>query len=263
MVEVIDRREEKARAKELLRSAQVSPMRFAALFLVLSYALNILDALAGGASADPLGLFVGILTSLLSTVLSAGFILYCMAIRQGQRAEYLTLFDGFSFAGRIVGLYVLEMLFILLWSMLFIVPGIIAVYRYQFAYFNLCENPELGCMDALELSKRQTAGYKGQLVLLDLSYLGWSLLATLPSIILTGSMTYSSVLSAMGQGYGASSGALMAASVLCALWGAAVQLFYLPAYQCVQLAYYETAKRTSGISPLSLPGAPEDGGFSL
>lgn len=261
MVEVIDRREQKLRARELLRSAQVSPLRFAALFLALSYALNILDALAGG-STDPLGLFVRILTSLLSTVLSAGFILYCMTIRQGQRAEYLTLFDGFSFAGRIIGLYALETLFILLWSMLFIVPGIIAVYRYQFAYFNLCENPELGCMDALELSKRQTAGYKGQLFLLDLSYFGWSLLATLPSVVLAGSITYSSVLSALGQGYSAGSGALIAVSILCALWSSVVQLFYLPTYQCVQLSYYETAKRTSGSSPLATPDrADENDGF--
>ena len=42
---------------------------------------------------------------------------------------------------------------------------------------------ELGILDALSMSKRQTMGYKGQLLFLDLSYLGWTLLAGIPSII--------------------------------------------------------------------------------
>lgn len=46
--------------------------------------------------------------------------------------------------------------FIALWSMLLIVPGIIAAYRYRFALYNLCENPELGVMEALAMSKAQT-----------------------------------------------------------------------------------------------------------
>ena len=60
--------------------------------------------------------------------------------------------------------------------MLFVIPGIIAAYRYSFAMLNLCENPELGVMEALNLSKRQTNGYKWQLFVLQLSFIGWSLL---------------------------------------------------------------------------------------
>ena len=41
---------------------------------------------------------------------------------------------------------------------------------------NLCENPELGVMEALNLSKQQTFGYKWQLFVLQLSFIGWSLL---------------------------------------------------------------------------------------
>ena len=61
--------------------------------------------------------------------------------------------------------------------MLFVIPGIIAAYRYSFAMLNLCENPELGVMEALNLSKQQTNGYKMQLFLLQLSFIGWYLLA--------------------------------------------------------------------------------------
>ena len=88
MMEIIDRRGLKAEMRELLRGAQVDPRMFAALFLLLTAALGALDSLvSGGTTAgNPLSLFVRILTSLLSAVLSVGFVLYCMAVRRGQRA---------------------------------------------------------------------------------------------------------------------------------------------------------------------------------
>ncbi len=79
----------------------------------------------------------------------------------------MPLFDGFGFVGKIVLLNLVMAVFIALWSMLLIVPGIIATYRYRFALYNLCENPELGVMDALNMSKQQTRGYKLDLFVLD------------------------------------------------------------------------------------------------
>ena len=63
---------------------------------------------------------------------------------------YESLFDAFPFAGKVILLSIVEGVFIFLWSMLFVIPGIIAAYRYSFAMLNLCENPELGVMEALE-----------------------------------------------------------------------------------------------------------------
>lgn len=256
MEEQIDRSALKAEVKELLRSAQVSPKRFVGLYLLLILALNMVDSLASSGNpltyGNPLGSFVSILTSLLGVVLQVGFILYCMDIRQGVRAGYLTLFDGFSFAGRVIGLAILRVLFVFLWSLLFVIPGIVAAYRYRFAYLNLCENPELGCMDALELSKKQTMGYKVQLLTLDLSYLGWELLASFPIVIWASKTSFRSASALIsGEVYAATSltGAL-ATILLLSLWAVAVELFYMPAYQCTELGYYEIAKRTSGILSL-------------
>ena len=67
--------------------------------------------------------------------------------------------------------------------MLFILPGIIAAYRYRFAVYNLLENPDVGILEALRMSKWQSNGYKFQLFALDLSYLGWDLLADLPALV--------------------------------------------------------------------------------
>ena len=96
-----------------------------------------------------------------------------------------SLFDGFGFVGKFVLLNLVMAVFIALWSMLLIVPGIIAAYRYRFALYNLCENPELGVMDALNMSKQQTRGYKLDLFVLDVTFLGWSLLCVLTAGILS------------------------------------------------------------------------------
>ena len=203
-------------------------------------------------------------------VLSAGFVLYCMAVRRGERAEYLTLFDGFSFVGRIILLNIVEYLFIFLWSLLFVIPGIIAAYRYRFALYDLYENPGIGVMEALEMSKQQTLGYKGQLFLLDLSYTGWYLLASLPSLVQVGYI-YAAVLQDPGyfladptRVYALSLPLPLPVQVLLGcLWPLAVALFYLPVYQCTELGYFDIAKHTSGVSLSGAggPDQPDDGGW--
>ena len=202
MAQLIDRKALKAQMKDLLRTAQVSAVGMTALYLALTLALNFADTVVGVSAWDPLrtagssvflNLFVSILTWMMGMVLGAGFVLYCMAVRRGERAEYITLFDGFSTVGRILGLNIVMSFFIVLWSMLFVIPGIIAAYRYRFALYNLLENPDMGILEALDRSKEQTYGYKGQLFLLDLSYLGWGVLAALPALVINYSVTTQSM----------------------------------------------------------------------
>lgn len=266
-VERIDRRQLKADVKELLGTAQVSPRGMAALYLGLVLVLNLIDSFANqsaGSVISPVGLFVTILTTLLSAVLGVGFILYCMAIRRGERAEYLTLFDGFSFVGKIIVLELLQTLFIFLWSMLFVVPGIVAMYRYRFAVYNLCENPGISPMEALDMSKRQTWGYKGQLFILDWSYFGWILLAVLPIFALAGYLVNAAVQMAYGGDYlpwglYLHPGQFILWTILSDVWAFVVSLFYRPNLQCVDLGYFETAKRTSGVGLSPEPPRLEDG----
>lgn len=258
MARLIDRKALKAQMKDLLRTAQVSAVGMTVLYLLLILVLNTADTLVGVSTWDPLrsvgssvflGLFVSILTWMMSLVLGAGYVLYCMAIRRGERAEYITLFDGFSMVGRIIGLNIVMYLFIALWSMLFVIPGIIASYRYRFALYNLLENPDMGIMEALNRSKEQTYGYKGQLFLLDLSYVGWGLLALLPALVINYSVTVQSVSSLLTDTQTVYTGlaalSTEVSSLVCGLWSTLVSLFYLPVYQCTDIGYYEIAKQTS------------------
>ncbi len=262
--ELIDRKLLKEEMRELFSSAQVSPKAMTALYGGLLLVLNMVSAFAGNTGV--LSTFTTILTSLLSVLLGAGFAMYCMAIRRGERAEYLTLFDGFSFVGKLIALTIVTFLFIWLWSMLFIVPGIIAAYRYRFAAYNLYENPGIGVMEALDMSKRQTMGYKGQIFTLDLSYLGWTLLASLPALVETGMLYYGMFSSYYDYMTGAIS--VMPAdftafailptwlwTLISGLWSMAVSLFYLPNFQCVELGYFEIAKHTSGVGEGTEPPA--------
>lgn len=246
MFESIDRRQVKADTRAVLRSAQTAPAAIFAAWLGIRAVLSLLQAFlpAGdGFFGSPVSLFVTLFSSLISAVLLAGIYLYCMAIRRGERAELLTLFDGFAFAGKVIGLQVLTTLFTALWSMLFVIPGIVAAYRYRYALINLCENRDLGVMEAIEMSKQQTRGYKWQLFMLDLSYFGWILLASLPAIVMSALVPDLDAQLAL-----LSTPWYLLAESACFFVGS---LMYLPNLYVSELAYYETSVRTSGISPHS------------
>jgi len=250
MAQIIDRRQLKADMKQLLRTAQVAPKAMTALFMFILLVLNLAEAAASlNMDGGIISTFVSILATLMNSVLSIGFIQYCMAIRRSERAEFLSLFDGFSFAGKIIALDLIISAFVMLWSMLFVIPGIIASYRYRFAMYNLCENPSLSVMEALDMSKRQTQGYKAQLFMLDFSYVGWSMLATIPATAFNLYASYQTAASMFGF-----NGPELAMAIsplmqilLSGLWDLLVSLFYLAVYRCTELGYFDIAKSTSGV----------------
>ncbi|HOJ41736.1 MAG TPA: DUF975 family protein, partial [Candidatus Syntrophosphaera thermopropionivorans] len=89
------------------------------------------------------------------------------------------MFNGFKYFGRALGTYLLMTLYILLWSILLIVPGIIAAISYSMTFFILAENPNIKAADALRLSKQMMYGHKTQYFMLMLSFIGWFLLSIL------------------------------------------------------------------------------------
>ena len=61
----------------------------------------------------------------------------------------------------------------MLWSLLFVVPGIVRAYQYRMVPYLMAENPDLDYHRALDLSRAMTRGHKWDLFVLDLSFLGW------------------------------------------------------------------------------------------
>ena len=119
----------------------------------------------------------------MALILFVGMTIYCLEICQLRKGSVGNLFDGFGIFLRALGLILVEFLFIYLWSLLLIVPGIIAAYRYRQALYLLIENPELGILDCLRLSTQMMVGRKWELFVLDLSFLGWYLLTLVPGAV--------------------------------------------------------------------------------
>ena len=175
----------KAESRSLLRTGEVNPFRMTLFYLLITLVLDMINSgvsymidSAGGFTVLSFS-FVSILVGLVALVLNAGYYCYCFGILRREEMPYESLFDAFPFAGKVILLFIVQYIFILLWTFLLVIPGIVAAYRYRFAMLNLCENPEIGVMEALNMSKAQTLGFKWQLFVLDLSFIGWNILVSL------------------------------------------------------------------------------------
>lgn len=73
-------------------------------------------------------------------------------------------------------LNLLKGIFTTLLLCLFIIPGVIFYYKYYFTSYIMAEKPELSWKEAMNISKKMTDGHKGELFVLDLSFIGWDLL---------------------------------------------------------------------------------------
>jgi|LSQX01.2.fsa_nt_gb uncharacterized membrane protein len=69
--------------------------------------------------------------------------------------------------------------FIFLWTLLFIIPGIIKSYAYRMVPYILADNPNISYQRAIELSEQMTRGHKFDIFILDLSFIGWYFLGAI------------------------------------------------------------------------------------
>ena len=116
---------------------------------------------------------------LLSGPLMLGFTMVCLAVSRRQGASLSKLFEGFSRFGDSLVLFLLMDIFIFLWSLLLVIPGIIKMYSYSMSWFVLHDRPDLTGNEARKRSMYLMRGHKWRLFCLDFSFLGWYLLSAL------------------------------------------------------------------------------------
>jgi uncharacterized membrane protein len=120
---------------------------------------------------------IGWLISLLITgPMSVGICIFSLAISRKQNPQFSQIFDGFQKFGVALGAYLLQLVFILLWMLLLIIPGIIAALAYSMTFFIIAENDAIKPLDAIKKSKEIMNGNKWKLFCLFLRFLGWVLL---------------------------------------------------------------------------------------
>ncbi len=154
------------------------------------------QALAGNWGTAIIGLLIyGVVISLLSSTGVGSFVIGLVGI--GYISLFLNLLRGnkVTFEGSVsaitenIGTKFISMLLVsiytFLWSLLFIIPGIIKSYSYAMTPYILMDRPELSSTDAIKESEKMMNGHKMDLFILDLSFVGWIFLAMLTCGILT------------------------------------------------------------------------------
>ena len=108
-----------------------------------------------------------------------GASIFTIHLARKEEARIENAFEGFNRFAKAFTLYILMMVFTFLWTLLFVIPGIIAYLRYSLSFYVLNDNPEMDASAALERSKELMKGQKGKLFTLYLSFIGWAFLCTL------------------------------------------------------------------------------------
>lgn len=157
---MVQRSELKARAKQSLKGKwgiAIGTMLVASLII----------GVAGFVVVGPL---------ILTGVLEVGLAIVFLEIIRNWQCEFGDMFKGFNnfgtncLAGILVGIYTA------LWSLLFVIPGIVKVYSYSMTTYILADHPEMSSNEAITASRRMMDGHKGQLFVLHLSFIPWLLL---------------------------------------------------------------------------------------
>ena len=136
-----------------------------------------------------LGLVLLVVRLALGGVMSMGKATYSLNLIDGAAAEFADLFVGFRRFYDALIMNVVSILMVLAGALLFVIPGVILGYAYAMAPYILAENPDITGTDALRLSRQMMKGHKWELFWLELTFIGWELLAAftlgLGSLVLT------------------------------------------------------------------------------
>lgn len=121
----------------------------------------------------------GIVIFIIGGATTLGYVKYNLAIVDDKDPELKEIFSQYHRLGTGFGMQFFRAIFTFLWSLLLVIPGIIACYRYYMTPFILVENPEMTAREAIAESKELMKGNKWRLFCLELSFIGWELLAVL------------------------------------------------------------------------------------
>lgn len=228
-----DRYEAKMAARQSMRQARPHPMLVALVFiLITSVVTTVIVRLVGSPwveaisyinrGYDPYEVFefiflhntgrvvvfagLDLLLSLYGCIMSFGYTSYCLRLARNEQPGYRNIFDGFAKVGRVLWMNILTSIFIFLWTLLFMAPGlagvaiaavtdstalfflawllymaglilaIVVTYRYRLAVYYLIDDPDCTAREAITRSKLTMRGRKGELFALDMSFLGWLIL---------------------------------------------------------------------------------------
>ena len=201
----INRAELKLNARQAISKSKPSPFLVTIVYLLIVWVLNILSQKVTGVTVTeaqlqrvietgdmgplmsamaqqlrPMGTVIGAAIEIMAMMLGVGYTLFALNVSRLKSATYGNMFDGFGLFFKVLWLYILMEIYVFLWSLLLVVPGIIAAYRYRQAIYILLDNPEMRANQCIKASKEMMRGHKWELFVLDLSFIGWIFLSVIP-----------------------------------------------------------------------------------
>ncbi|MGM9589394.1 MAG: DUF975 family protein [Faecousia sp.] len=121
---------------------------------------------------------IAVVFFVLGSVVTIGYSRFNLDLVDRRKApEINTLFSYFSHWKTATIMNLLRSVYIFLWSLLFIIPGIVAGYSYAMTGYILAEHPEMTPDEVIDHSKQMMSGNRFRLFCLQLSFIGWTILA--------------------------------------------------------------------------------------
>lgn len=164
------------------RAALKGNWAYAALFSFVAFLISgVLSGISGGNTDGEFsyGVFgVSIIATILILPLEWSFAIAMLRLLRGEELQIEMLFDGYT-KKRVWFTMILANVYVFLWTLLFIIPGIIKIYSYTMSQYLIKDNEELSAEDAIKESMKIMNGRKMDLFLLDLTFIGWIFLGIL------------------------------------------------------------------------------------
>ena len=158
----------KSLAKEQIKGSIGTMFLILLAVYVLVFAASWVTSFSGGVG----GYIIG-------PALSIGIVMIYLNMAKGVKPNFSDVFNGFDLFSKSLLLQLLTEIFVFLWSLLFIVPGIIKSIAYSAAPYILAENPQKNVREILKESENLMMGHKKDYFILTMSFLPWIFLSAL------------------------------------------------------------------------------------
>ncbi|MBX9137950.1 MULTISPECIES: DUF975 family protein [unclassified Clostridium] len=169
----------KSRAKEQIRGkwgVAIGTVLFANIILEVDFAYRVTSELG----AEGLSYSINLIALLLGGVISVGLCRFLLNMATGrEEARFDNLFSGFNIYLKTLGLNILITLAVVAGTLLFIIPGIIVSLMFSQAFYILSEDPSKSITQCISESVNLMTGHKWELFYLELTFIGWWLLAVI------------------------------------------------------------------------------------
>lgn len=200
--------------------------------------------LAGVLGFGLIFMIAAIVIFIISGAMTLGYAKYNLNLVDDKNPQFSDIFSQFGRLGTGLLMVFLRAVYTTLWTMLLVIPGIIAQYRYAMASYILYENPEMTANEAITESKLLMKGNKWRLFCLEFSFIGWILLAALclfPIIMLLAPIVV--------MGHAGNTVMTIVTVVLILAYAILLELFLTPYMEASVAVFYREIKNGKYSSP--------------